>query len=465
MEVEGPIVETFPPPGHQLLFGALPLKDIGGGTVEAIPFDAAQDCRHLLRQFMKRAWRRPVTEADIDPYVRLAAKSMDAGLSFTDAQITAYSAVLCAPAFVTLEEKPGALDAAAMANRLSYFLWNTEPDARLRKVAADKATTRSDVLVAETERLLRDPKSKQFVDAFLDYWLDLRKAAIVSPDEILYVDYYLDDLLVESAVDEARVCFSDMITRNRPARELVQADYVHVNGRLATLYGIPDVQGAAFRRVQLPSDSVRGGFLTMAGVLKVTANGTTTSPIVRGAWVTERIMGVPVPPPPKAVPAVEPDIRGATTIRAQLAKHTSEAACRDCHIKIDPPGFALEAFDVFGGFRENYRALGPGKPIKGYGPNGQPFTFHAGMKIDPSGVLLNGRKFADIRELKASLATNERQLARNLVNQLVVFATGAPVRFGDRKEVESILDRAKPTHYGVKSLIYGLIQSRLFRYK
>ena len=465
MEVEGPIVESFPTPGHQLLFGALPLKNVGGGSVEATPFDAAQDSRHLLRQFMKRAWRRPVTDTDIEPYVRLAAKSMEAGLSFTDAQLTAYSAVLCAPAFVTLEEKPGALDSVALANRLSYFLWNTEPDARLRKVAADKAITKAAVLTAEANRLLDDPKAKQFVDAFLDYWLDLRKAAIVSPDEILYVDYYLDDLLVESAVDEARVCFSDMITRNRPASELVQADYVHVNGRLATLYGIPDVHGAAFRRVQLPKDSVRGGFLTMAGVLKVTANGTTTSPVVRGAWVTERIMGLPVPPPPKAVPAVEPDIRGATTIRQQLAKHTSEPACRDCHVKIDPPGFALEAFDVFGGFRENYRALGPGTPLKGYGPNGQPFTFHAGMKIDPSGVLLDGRKFADIRELKTRLAANDRQLARNLVNQLVVFATGAPVRFGDRPEVESILDRAKPTHYGVKSLIHGLIQSRLFRNK
>jgi hypothetical protein len=159
----------------------------------------------------------------------------------------------------------------------------------------------------------------------------------------------------------------------------------------------------------------------MAGVLKVTANGTTTSPIVRGAWVTERIMGLPVPPPPKAVPAVEPDIRGATTIRQQLAKHTSEPACRDCHVKIDPPGFALEAFDVFGGLRENYRALGPGTPLKGYGPNGQPFTFHAGMKIDPSGVLLDGRKFADIRELKSRLSANDRLLARNLVNQLVTY--------------------------------------------
>jgi hypothetical protein len=176
-------------------------------------------------------------------------------------------------------------------------------------------------------------------------------------------------------------------------------------------------------------------------------------------------MGLPVPPPPKAVPAVEPDIRGATTIRQQLAKHTSEPACRDCHVKIDPPGFALEAFDVFGGFRENYRAIGPGTPLKGYGPNGQPFTFHAGMKIDSSGVLLDGRKFADIRELKARLAANDRQLARNLVNQLVIFATGAPVRFGDRTEVESILDRAKATNYGVKSLIHGLIQSRLFRNK
>ena len=204
----------------------------------------------------------------------------------------------------------------------------------------------------------------------------------------------------------------------------------------------------------------------MASVLKVTANGTTTSPIVRGAWVTERIMGLPVPPPPKAVPAVEPDIRGATTIRQQLAKHTSEPACRDCHVKIDPPGFALESFDVFGGFRENYRALGTNKrPLKGYGPNGQPFTFHAGLPVDPSGQLLDGRKFADIRGLKELLATNDRQLARNLVNQLVVFATGSPVRFGDRPEVESILDRAKSTNYGVKSLILGLIQSRLFRNK
>jgi len=465
MEVEGPIVDTFPTLGHQLLFGKLPMRMLDG-KVDVTPFDAEKDSQFLIRQFMRRAWRRPVTDTDIEPYVKLASKSRDAGLSFTDAQLTAYSAVMCAPAFVTLEEKPGALDGPALAHRLSYFLRNTEPDAVLRARAASGSLVKPSVLASEAERLLSDNRANQFVEAFLDYWLDLRKAPIVSPDEILYVDYYLDDLLVESSIDEARITFLDMISRNRPVREIVKADYVHVNGRLATLYGIPNVFGAKFQRVALDKDSVRGGFLTMAGVLKVTANGTTTSPIVRGAWVTERIMGLPVPPPPKAVPAVEPDIRGATTIRQQLAKHTSEAACRDCHVKIDPPGFALESFDVFGGFRENYRALGTDKrPLKGYGPNGQPFTFHAGLPVDPSGQLLDGRKFADIRGLKNLLASNDRQVARNLVKQLVVFATGAPVRFGDRQEVESILDRAKATNYGVKSLIYGLIQSRLFRNK
>jgi hypothetical protein len=200
-------------------------------------------------------------------------------------------------------------------------------------------------------------------------------------------------------------------------------------------------------------------------VLKVTANGTTTSPVLRGAWITERILGQPVPPPPPSVPAIEPDIRGATTIREQLAKHRSQPVCASCHAKIDPPGFALESFDIFGGWREKYRALGQGERTPGFGKNGQPFIFHAAQPVDPSGQLADGRRFNDVRDLKRLLAQDERQIARNLVRQLVTYSTGAPVQFGDRPKVEAILDRAQPGNYGVKSLIQGIIASDLFRNK
>ena len=466
LEVEGPFHATWPTAGQNLLFGSLPISTDSDGAIRVTPTSIESDCSRLMTQFLTRVWRRSVAPADVIPYVDLARTSRNKGLSFMDAQILAYSAILCAPAFVTLEERPGPLSAVALASRLSYFLWNTEPDSALR-LAAQAAVAKTakkipDTLGKQVDRLLADKRSQRFVDNFLDYWLDLRKVGIVSPDEILYVDYYLDDLLVESSIDEPRLFFADLIRRNRPAHELIDANYVFVNGRLATHYGIPDVYGSAFKRVSLPANSVRGGLLTMAGVLKVTANGTSTSPVVRGAWVNDRLLGMPVPPPPKAVPAVEPDIRGATTIREQLAKHRSDPSCNSCHVKIDPPGFALEAFDVFGGFRENYRALGSQPPLTGFGPNGQPFSFHNGMKIDPSGVLLKGGAFRDIRSFKKCLLQDKRQIARNFVHQLVTYATGAPVRFGDRPGIEMILDQAKSTNYGVNCLIHAVVNSPLF---
>ncbi len=235
-----------------------------------------------------------------------------------------------------------------------------------------------------------------------------------------------------------------------------------LNEKLAAHYGLPPVQGVALRRVALPPDSVRGGLLTQAAILKVTANGTTTSPVLRGAWIMERILGQKPPPPPPSVPAVEPDIRGAATIRELLEKHRTEESCAACHVKIDPPGFALENFDVMGGFRDRYRAIAEGKaPAAGIGKGGQKFPFHYALPVDATGALPDGRPFTDIRDFKRLVAQNERQIARNLVNQLVVFATGAPVRFGDRAAVEKILDQAAPA-YGVRSLVHGLIQSDLF---
>ena len=202
--------------------------------------------------------------------------------------------------------------------------------------------------------------------------------------------------------------------------------------------------------------------MTQAAVLKVTANGTTTSPVPRGAWIMERILGEKPPPPPPGVPAVEPDIRGAVTIRQQLEKHRTLATCNACHAKIDPAGFALENFDVMGGWRDRYRAEGDGPPAPGLAKSGQKFTFHYALPVDAGGELPDGRKFGDVRELKALLLVNEQQIARNLLRQLVIYATGAPVRFGDRPEIERALDQARPSHYGVRQLVHEVVRSKLF---
>ncbi|MBI4905225.1 MAG: DUF1592 domain-containing protein [Acidobacteria bacterium] len=465
LEVEGPLVDEWPTPGYRLLFADLPLREDDKGRVEVVAKDAKSDARRLLRAFLTRVYRRPVPAEDVERFARLADQAMASGFSFTDAMISTYSAVLCAPAFVTLEEKPGALDSYALASRLSYFLWNSEPDAELRDLAARNRLRDPAVLRTQVARLLAHRKVESFVAAFLDYWLDLRKINNTAPDSTLYPDYYLDDHLVESAGDETRAFFTELLRGNLPARNLIGSDFAMLNERLARHYGLPDVTGVKFRRVALPADSPRGGLLTQASVLKVTANGTTTSPVLRGVWIVERILGQRVPPPPAAVPAVEPDTRGATTIRDQLAKHRTEPTCNACHAKIDPTGFALENFDVAGGWRDRYRALGEGQHAPGIGKGGHPFEFHYALQVDASGQLPDGRAFTDVRELKRLLLADERQIARTLVNQLVTYATGAPVGFADRPQVEAILDRTASKGYGVASLIEEIVQSEVFRWK
>jgi hypothetical protein len=461
MEAEGPVVEHWPTAGRALLFGDLPLK-AAGDRVEVVSAEPAKDAERLLANFARRAYRRPVSDAEAVRFLPVVEGRLKAGNSFADAMLAGYTAVLCSPEFLTLHESPGKLDDHAVAARLAFFLWNSEPDAELRALAAKGTLRDPAVLRAQAERLLGDPKARRFTDAFLDYWLDLRRMGANNPDADLYNDYYLDDLLTDSALDETRLFFAELLKDDLPARNLVASDFAMLNERLALHYGLPKVDGVALRKVALPARSVRGGLLTQASVLSVTANGTTTSPVLRGAWINERILGRPSPPPPP-VPAVEPDLRGTTTIREQLAKHRDQASCAACHSKIDPPGFALESFDVMGGYRERYRALGePPQRVPGYGKNGHPFAFRHGPPVDCTGDLPGGGKFADVREFKALLLADERQLARNLARQLSVYATGAPVGFRDRAAIESILDAAKPTGYGVRSLVHALVQSELF---
>ena len=290
----------------------------------------------------------------------------------------------------------------------------------------------------------------------------MRLIAGTAPDEQLYPEYQLDDLLVESMTAETQLFFAELVRRNLSVTNIVASDFSVLNERLASHYGISGVKGVQLKPVSLPPACLRGGLLTQASILKVTSNGTTTSPVKRGAWIMARILGKPPHPPPPGVPAVEPDIRGATTIREQLAKHRSQESCAACHRNIDPPGFALECFNVMGGYRDQYRSTAEGEPAAGSGHNGVNFHYRLGLPVDTSGELADGRKFAGIRELKQELLADPDQLARNLAQQLVIYATGAPVRFSDRPQLAQILARGKADGYGVRALIHEIVRSDLF---
>lgn len=495
LEVTGPLADESNGAGYRTLFGELAMRKLAAGgqggvvvkvpapveTGDAVPFfrrvprmqdvavevDSAhprEDAQRLLQAFLKRAYRAPVEEADVQLFLKLFDQQLAQGHGFAKSMLAAYTAVLSSPGFLYVRETPGKLPGHELASRLSLFLWNSPPDAELRTLAASGKLSNPAILKAQTERLLNDPRSSRFVEAFTDYWLDLRKIDDTSPSTTLYNDYELDDPLKLAAVDETRLFVGDLLRQNLPARNIVQSDFTYLNERLAAHYGVPGVTGAKMRRVQLPPGSVRGGLMTQASILKVTANGTTTSPVLRGVWIMERILGTQAAPPP-GVPAVEPDIRGAVTIRQQLDKHRADASCASCHRKIDPPGFALESFDVMGGWRNRYRAAADNaKPEPGVGFSGQRFAFHYALPVDATGSLPDGPSFQDVREFKKILIEREEQtVARNLVRQLLVYSTGAPPGFADRKRVDEILAGTRASGYGVRSIVHGIVQSSLFQ--
>lgn len=503
LEVIGPLEDPQATKGYELLFGNLPMRRLNAGekggvpletvepystppvggpaagapfvfprspissvTVEVVSNSPQRDAEKLLRNFIQKAYRRPIEDADLKPFLALFNRELGLGSGFARSMLTAYTGVLVSPAFVFVEERPGKLDDWALATRLALFLWNSTPDAALRARAEKGELHRPEVLKQETARLLNDPKSRRLVDAFTDYWLDLRKIDDTSPSATIYNDYELDEPLKLAALEETQLFFAELLRADLPARNIVASDFTYLNERLAMHYGIAGVEGAKMRRVALPRGSERGGLMTMASVLKVTANGTTTSPVLRGHWITERILGIETRPPPPNVGAVEPDIRGAVTIRQQLAKHREHPSCASCHVKMDPAGFALESFDVMGAHRERYRAVAENvKPEPGFGLNGQAFAFHYGPPVDAAGELPDGRAFRDVKEFKRLILTDEAAVARNLAKQLVAFGTGAPVRFSDRDELERILQRASAREYGVRTLVEEIVRSELFQTK
>jgi len=458
LEVEGPLHESWPPPCYDVLFADLPFEIHADDQVQVTPGNEEKDAQRLLRRFVGRMLRRVESESiEITPYLNIFHQARALGDSFTDGMLAAYASLLCSTDFLYLKKEA---TPETLASRLAFFLWNGPPDEAL---LTESELQQPDTLKKETERLLGDKRSRRFVNAFLDYWLDLRDILANSPDAELYPDYYLDEMLTESSVLETRMFFEELIQSNLPASALIDSDFTFVNERLAQHYGIKSEQTVALHRVSLPPDSPRGGLLTQASILRITANGTTTSPVVRGAWIGERILGMEIPTPPSNVGAVEPDTRGATTIREQLELHRKHVSCNACHQHFDPVGLALESFDIAGGYRTRYRGSGDlGDPVEGFGKNGHAFQFRLAKPVECGGEMADGTPFSDIESLKRILLKDERQIARNLLERFIVFATGSPISFSERTILETMLDACKDSNYGVRDLIHATVQSSLF---
>ena len=464
VDVEGPLNESWPPESHRRLFGDLkqgpaPIYN-QRDRVEVVSSEPLADADRILRQFARRAFRRSVTDADVKPFVALAVAKLAEQRTFEQAMRAALSAVLVSPDFLFLREKPGKLHDFALASRLSYFLWSSMPDEELLSLAEQKKLPQPATLRAQVERLLNHPKAAAFTENFTGQWLGLRDIDFTVPSHIHYPEF--DDMLKVSMVRETELFFSEVLRHDLSLTHFIASDFTMLNGRLAKHYGIPGVSGFAFQRVKLPPDSHRGGVLTMASVLKVTANGTTTSPVLRGAWVLDRILGTPPPKPPADVGTLEPDTRGTKNIREQLAKHRQLESCASCHMKMDPPGFALESFDVIGGWREFYRVSGNGKPVT---IDGRRMPYLHGPKVDPSDVLPDGRAFKDIDELKQLLLTDKDQITRALTTKLLTYATGHGLEPVDTPAVNDIVGKVKTKNYGVRSLIHEVVASAVFQSK
>jgi len=421
------------------------------------------DAERLIRAFIPRAFRRSVSDELLDTFVQPARRRIEQGEPLEDVLFDTYKSVLCSPHFFLLVEQPGELDDFALASRLSYFLWDSMPDEELMDIASRGELKQPAALSAQTDRLLKHPKAARFVESFTGQWLDLRKIHEMKPDA-MYVEY--DDLLAWSMPEETRQFFAHVLRHDLPTSSFVNSDWTMLNQRLARHYGLPAIAGLELRPVSLPSDSHRGGVITQASVLKLSTNATYTSPVKRGVWLLERMLGTPPSPPPPDVAAVEPDIRGAVTIREQLAKHQAVAACGACHRQIDPPGFALENFDVIGGWREFYRS-----PNGGDGKQYVELTNYPGKKVwqslpvEASGELASGEHFANIDSYRQLVLRDHRQLTRNLAEKLMIYATGSPLQFADREVIEEIVMQADTRNHGFRSLLHQVIQSRVFRSK
>ena len=436
---------------RRLVFGDVPLeKDDKTGRLRPRPENAKADAARLVAAFARRACRRPVPDEVVAAYVTLVHDLLAEKTPFADAVRAGYRAILCSSRFLYLAEEPGPLDDHALACRLSYFLTGAPPDEPLSTLADAGKLRDPAVLRREADRLLAGPGTRRFVADFAAEWLDLDQIDFTEPDRKLYPEF--DAIVQAGMLAETRATLAEALADNRSVAWLVAADTTWLDSRLARFYDVPDVTGDALRRIKLSPASHRGGLFAQGAILKVTANGNNTSPIIRGVWIGERILGDEIRPPPDGIPAIEPDIRGTTTIREQLAQHRSDASCASCHKTIDPPGFALENFDPAGQWRDRYLAFDKGKRKQG-------------AEVDASDTLPDGRAFKDFAEFRALVAADPDRLTRSLAGHLLVYGTGAELSYADRETVAAIAKAAAKQDHGLRSIIHEVITSPTFTSK
>lgn len=445
MEMEGPLFDQWPPVGHRFLLATRETASLSDDEMPTI-----------LSELAPRLFRRPVNESVVEKFVSFYAAAREQELSPLDAFKLTVKAMMASPHFVYHVEPDAAdaIDHYALANRLSYFLWRSAPDATLYELAESERLSKPDVLRQQVDRMLADERSERFLKDFTGQWLGIDLVGDMQPDRNLYPEY--DDSLERAMVEETQAFIRELLHKDESLTNLIDSDWAMLNDRLARHYGIEGVEGNHFRRVPLKkTDRIRGGLLTQASVLNVTSNGTTTSPVVRGVWVLERLLGTPAPEPPPDVPAIEPDIRGASTIQEQLERHRSIPQCASCHRRIDPYGIALENFDVIGGWRESYRALEPTA-----NPN-RPKLVDGTAVISSDSMPRQGR-FDDFRQFRTLLLEQDELVHRNVARQLATFALGRSVDFSDEEDIHGIASATRTHRGGMKTMIRELVTSRLF---
>lgn len=437
-----------------------PLPEAGGGLEEIAVFgeEGFQPKRALdqLNAFAARAYRRPLSAADRSLIRRAYDARIRDQATPRQAALDTLKLILCSPSFLYFseitDEREARLGPYDLAARLSYALWSAPPDAELLAAAAGGKLTSPTELRRQVQRLLADDRVGGMVTGFLESWLNLRDLGGMPPPRETTRVYYAENL-PEAMKTEVRLFFRDLLRSNGSVQRFLDADYTFVDKRLARLYGLPEQKtlrlADGFQRVNLAGNPQRGGLLGMAGVLTVSANGVETSPVTRGVWVSENILGIRPPPPPDVVPAIEPDVTGATTIRERLARHRADQACAECHRKIDPLGFALESFDPIGRWRTTYA-----KP-KGKAP---------APKVDSSGEFSSGETYAGFPEFRRIISGSRSDaFTRHLIRQFLSYATGRHLEPIDDIVVEEILEAVQKDGSGLRTLVTESLASEIFR--
>ena len=437
-----------------------PLFEVGGRREDIAVFgEQGFQVKRALDQlyaFGARAFRRPLTSADRASIRKTYDQRIGEKSTPRQAALDTLKMLLCSPSFLYFseitDEKNPRLGPYDLAARLSYALWGAPPDPKLIAVAHAGKLTAPEELRRQSQRLLADDRVGGFVNAFLDAWLNLRDLGGMPPPRESTRVYYAENL-PEAMKTEVRLFFRHLLKENGSVRQFLDADYTFVDKRLAKLYDLPEQKtlriADGFQRVSIEGNRQRGGLLGMAGVLTVSANGVETSPVTRGVWVSENILGIKPPPPPDVVPAIEADVTGATTVRERLAKHRADPTCAECHRKIDPLGFGLETFDPIGRWRTNYP-----KP-KGSAP---------APAVDATGEFGSGETYAGFHDFKSILAAGRTDVfSRHLIRQFLSYATGRHMEGVDEFVIDDIFQAVKKDGYGLRTLIVESLASEIFR--